>query len=243
MNKKVFLAKVSPTIYFYFSLLILILKSYFKLIFRKFFWQDFVKYSKKVIEIVKNCGTDFVIEEDTELVDIPYPVIFISNHMSSLETLIFGYILGRYTKITFILKKSLLYYPIFGRVVKFLTPIAVTRKYPRKDFELILKQYKKLFNNKTSLIIFPQATRSLKVEEDKFSSVGIKLAKIFNVGIVPVFVKTDFLSIGKMIRDLGKINPKNNVYVKILPYIPPQNINRYTNKQIIEMFKKEIFSV
>ncbi|MFN3551039.1 MAG: lysophospholipid acyltransferase family protein [Endomicrobiia bacterium] len=232
--------KIFPTIYFYSNLFFLIFKAYFKLIFKKFFWQDFVKYSKKVLEIIKNFETKVIIEENNELLKISYPVIFISNHMSSLETLLFGYILGRYTKITFILKKSLLYYPIFGKILKFLDPIAVSRNNPRKDFRLVLKKYEILYKNKVSLVVFPQATRSLNIEDNKFSSIGIKIAKIFNIGIVPIFVKTDFLSIGKIIKDIGIVNTKKNVYIKIFPYIPAEKINKNTNQQIVEILKKEL---
>ncbi len=235
------MSKIFPTIYFYCSLFILIFKAYLKLIFKKFFWQDFVKYSGKVLEIIKNLKTKVVIEENNNLSKISYPVIFISNHMSSLETLLFGYVLARHTRITFIVKKSLLYYPIFGRILKFLNPIVLSRTNPRKDFKIVLKKYRTLYKDKVSLVVFPQATRSLKIEENKFSSIGIKIAKIFNIGIVPIFVKTDFLSVGKIIRDIGSINIKKDVYIKIFPCILPEEINRNTNTQIIEMFKKEFF--
>jgi 1-acyl-sn-glycerol-3-phosphate acyltransferase len=237
--KQNFFSKLFPTLYFYTNLFKFFLSAYFELIINRFSWNDYVNYCRKILDTVTKCGTEVVLENLEELKNVNYPVVFVSNHMSSLETLIFGYILGKYTKFTFVLKKSLLYYPVFGKILKFLKPIAVKRKNPKEDFEVVLKEAKKLLKEKVSIVVFPQATRSLIIDEKKFNSIGIKIAKFYKIGILPIYVKTDFLSIGKIFKDIGKVNPKNKVYIKVFSYILPEKINKFTHNEIVDLLKKE----
>ena len=225
------------SLYFYYNLILIILSAYIEYFFGKYTWVRYVYYSQKILELVKKCKTKVVVEGIEELKKISPPVVFVSNHMSSLETLIFGGIIGKTLRITFVVKKSLLYYPFLGRLIKFVNPIAVSRKQPKEDYFVVLKQAKKLFSEKISLVVFPQATRSKEVDEDKFSSLAVKLAEKFRLSIVPLCVKTDFLSNGKIIKDFGKVVPQNDLRIKIFPEIKHQEINKQTNQKIIELFK------
>ncbi|MCX7957249.1 MAG: 1-acyl-sn-glycerol-3-phosphate acyltransferase [Endomicrobia bacterium] len=216
------------------------MKVYIKIIFKNYFWDDYVKYSYDIIRLVRRFNTKFCIEGENYLKEISKSVVVVSNHMSSLETFIFGYVLGRYFKISFVIKESLLKYPIFGRILKFLEPISVTRKNPREDFIRVINGFRKLLNNKISIVVFPQTTRSKSLDVMKFSSISTKLAKIFNVDILPVCVKTDFLDNGKIIKDFGNINPGRDVYIKIFPPITFDKVNRFTDDFILDMFKKTL---
>lgn len=226
--------------YFYIRLFLIFFNAYFKLLTKRYSWEEYVRYSKKVLELVKEFGVRVVIEGEENLREVVSPVVIVSNHMSSLETLIFGYIIGRFFKLSFVVKDSLLRYPIFGRLMKFLDPIAVSRKKPRKDFEVVLKKAKELLNKKVSVVVFPQGTRSKKIEEKNFSKLGIKLAEIFKVDILPICVKTDFLELGDLIRDMGAINLSNDVYIRIFPPIKFQQIRKETHQQIMELFKETL---
>ena len=225
------------TLYFYFNLILIILSAYVEYLFGKYSWGRYVYYSEQILKLVEKCGAKVRIEGKEVLEKIVPPVVFVSNHMSSLETLIFGGIIGKFLKFTFVIKKSLLYYPFFNRMIKFLNPIVVSRKHAKKDFAVVLSQAKFLFDNKISLVVFPQATRSIEINENKFSSLAVKLVERFGLSIVPICVKTDFLSIGKIIKDIGKVVPQNDVRIKIFPEITHREINKQTNKKIIELFK------
>lgn len=228
------------TIYFYFSLFKILLSAYFKIVFHKYDWETYVNYSKKIIDLVTTCGARVHIDGEQELLKVKPPVIIVSNHMSSLETFIFGYIFGRFFKITFIAKKSLVYYPIFGRIFKYLNPILITRKNPAEDYRTVLNQSRELFENKISLVVFPQATRSVQITEEKFSSIATKLAKHFKLDLLPVCVKTNFLAVGKILKDFGKVQPWEDVFVKILPLIRFCDINKETNKQLVLLLKNTL---
>lgn len=226
--------------YFYIYLFLIFFRAYFKLIIGKYSWEEYVRYSKEIFDLIKKFGTKVIIEGEENLKQVNTPVIIISNHMSSLETLIFGYIIGRFFKISFIVKDSLLKYPLFGKLMKFLKPIAVTRKEPRKDFEIVLRSTRQLFKDNISVVVFPQATRSKKIEKESFSKIGIKLAEIFKVDIIPICVKTDFLELGRIIRDIGVVNLNNDVYIKIFPPINYKQIKKETHQDIIELFKETL---
>lgn len=226
--------------YFYVCLFLILFRAYFKLIVGKYSWEEYIRYSKEILNLVKKFGAKVIIEGEENLKQVVSPVIIVSNHMSSLETLTFGYIIGRFFKISFIVKDSLLKYPIFGKLMKFLEPIAVTRKEPRKDFEVVLKKAKELFDKKISIVVFPQATRSKKIEEKSFSKIAIKLAESFKVDIVPVCIKTDFLELGRIVRDVGVVNLKNDVRIKIFPPVNFQEVGKETHQEIINLFKETL---
>lgn len=235
--------KIFPTFYFYLNAFLIIFSAYLKVIFKKYSWQMYVKDSEKFIELVRKCGAKVYIDTE-ELKNVKPPVVLISNHMSSLETFIFGYIIGRYFKFSFVVKKNLFKYPIFGRIVKFLNSIGVSRKNPKEDYKKIVEESKKLFDRGISLLVFPQATRSVIIDEDKFNTIGIKLSKIFNIQLVPICVKTDFLSIGKIIKDFGKVAPTKDVYVKVFAPISPKDANKkFTHHSIINQFKLFLSSI
>ncbi|MDW8055288.1 MAG: lysophospholipid acyltransferase family protein [Elusimicrobiota bacterium] len=231
------------SLYFYLILIKIFLSAYFKIIFHQFNWQIYVEYSKKIVDLVRKFGTKVYIEGEQILATINRPVVIISNHMSSLETFIFGYIFGRFFSISFIVKKSLIYYPFFGRILRFLNPIVVSRKDPKKDYDIVKTQAEKLIKNGVSIIIFPQATRSYYIDVDKFSSLGVKLAKKFQLDILPVCVKTDFLKIGRVWKEFGKVQPENDVFIKIFSPIPYDSINKTTNKEIALLFRRTLSSL
>lgn len=232
-----YLSRIYTSVYFYFSLFKIFLSAYLKIILHKYGWQAYVEHSKKIVDLVKNCGAKVYIEVEQELKDLNLPVIIVSNHMSSLETFIFGYIFGRFFRITFVAKKSLVYYPIFGKILKYLEPILISRENPKYDYKIVTSKLQDFIRNKISLVIFPQATRSEYINEDKFSSLAIKLAERFKLDLLPVCVKTDFLSTGKILRDFGKVQPDKDVFIKIFPVIKFYQINKKTNRQLITLFK------
>ncbi len=230
------------TVYFYLNAFIIMLSAYFKIIFKKYDWHKYVYDSKKIIDLIKRCGGKVYIDTK-ELENVKPPVVLVSNHMSSLEAFIFGYIIGKYFKFTFVLKESLIHYPIFGKIVKFLKPIAVSRENVKSDFKKVITETKSLFKENISVLVFPQATRSLTIDEEKFNSIGVKLSNIFKVPIVPICVKTDFLTIGKYIKDLGKVDITKDVYVKVFKPIPPQEVNKSTNQKIVSCIKNYLLSI
>jgi 1-acyl-sn-glycerol-3-phosphate acyltransferase len=135
------------------------------------------------------------------------PCVFIANHMSTLETFVLPVFIQPRRDVTFVVKESLLKYPWFGPVLGMRNPVVVGRKNARADLTAVLDGGADRLRKGTSLIVFPQSTRSLSLDPALFNSIGVKLAKRANVPIVPLALRTDAWGMGALIKDLGRISP------------------------------------
>ncbi|MGV8146335.1 MAG: lysophospholipid acyltransferase family protein [Alkaliphilus sp.] len=194
--------------------LVQILKSYFKVIRGKYNLEEGAKVSYNIFKTIEGCGGCFDIQGLDNLDKCDGPVVFVSNHMSTLETVIFPCLIAPIMDVTYIAKESLTKYPIFGAVIKSRQPIILRRVNPREDLLKVLTEGKSILENGRSMIIFPQSTRSIKFIPEEFNSLGVKLAKKANVKILPIAIKTDFWENGKYIKDLGPINRDKKIYIK-----------------------------
>ena len=141
------------------------------------------------------------------------PVVFISNHMSTLETMVLPSIIQPVKPTVFIIKKELENFPLFGKVALARHPIIVGRSNPRDDLRIVLEEGSKRIAEGRSIIVFPQKTREAYFKPKTFNTLGIKLAKRNNVPVIPIAIISDAWGNGKIIKDFGKIDP--NKVVKI----------------------------
>jgi len=133
--------------------------------------------------------------------------------MSTLETFVLPGIIHPFKPVTFVIKESILRQRLFGPIMAAMEPIAVTREDPRADLKKVLGDGIAKLKSGTSLVIFPQTTRTLVFDPSLFNTLGEKLAKRAAVPVIPVAVKTDFWSPGTLIKDLGKIIPANDIHI------------------------------
>lgn len=139
------------------------------------------------------------------------PCVIIGNHMSFLETLLLpGLILPK--RLTFVIKQSLLEYPVFKHVMRSCNPIAVSRVNPRQDLKIVMEEGVQRLAEGLSVVVFPQSTRSHHFDPAQMGSIGVKLAKKANVPVLPMALKTDALQNGKILKDFGAINRRIPVH-------------------------------
>ena len=81
-----------------------------------------------------------------------------------------------FSRITFVIKEELRHYPVVGHIMKALKLIAVSRHNPREDLKLVMREGQRFISSGGSIIIFPQATRSVEFDVEAFNSLGVKLA-------------------------------------------------------------------
>lgn len=143
------------------------------------------------------------------------PVVFIANHMSMLDAFLLPAVLLSYGDVTFVIKESLLRYPVFGHVMRAVGPIAVSRKSPRDDLKTVLVEGERQLAEGRSIIVFPQATRNPVFDAGRFNSMGVKLARRAGVCAVPIALKTDFLGNGRLVRDFGPIDPRKTIHIGV----------------------------
>lgn len=135
------------------------------------------------------------------------PYVFVANHMSSLETQILPSILAPAAPCTFVVKSSLLKYPILGPVLRGFDPITVDRADPRADLRRVLDGGTERLRRGMSVIVFPQAQRTATFSRKAFNSIGMRLARAAGVPMVPIALDTATWKPGRLIKDIGWILP------------------------------------
>jgi 1-acyl-sn-glycerol-3-phosphate acyltransferase len=197
-------------------------------------------YSHWILRVVESVGGNVNISGLESVSDQQGPVVYIGNHMSLAETLILPGIALAFNRVNFVIKEELRHYPVFGPIFRALGLIAVSRKNPREDFKVVLREGHKFISNGGSVIIFPQATRSVEFDVQAFNTLGVKLASRAGVPVVPVAIKTDFHGNGKWIKDMGPINPQKTLYFKFGNPLPASGKSREVHEQVVEFITQNL---
>jgi 1-acyl-sn-glycerol-3-phosphate acyltransferase len=167
--------------------------------------------SLEVIQVVERCGGRVAVSLP-EAVRANQPCVYVGNHMSVLETIILPCILVPFGHPTIVIKKDLLSYPALKHTLFKVKPIAVSRTDPRGDLKTVLKEGRASLERGESVLIFPQATRSVAFDAEVFNSLGVKLAARSKVPAVPLALKTDFSGLGPIVKEFGKISREKTVH-------------------------------
>jgi 1-acyl-sn-glycerol-3-phosphate acyltransferase len=200
-------------------------------------WADSSFY---IFRLIEQTGGMFHITGMENIIKETGPVLFIGNHMSTLETMVLPGIISPLRKVTFVVKESLVKHPLFGDVMRSRNPIVVGRTDPRKDFEAVMDGGFELLSKGISIIIFPQSTRSLEFKPEEFNSLGVKLAKKAGVKVVPLALKTDFWGNGKMIRELGPLDRHKPIYFRFGEPFPITGNGKEENQKIIDFVQSSL---
>lgn len=175
---------------------------------------QWIRSSIRIVSALESVGATLALENLQSFRDLRGPCIFIANHMSILETFVLPCLIEPYRPVTFIVKQSLIEYPLFKHVMLSRDPVVVGRTNPRKDLRVVLQEGVRRLQNNISLVIFPQTTRSVEFQPKRFNSLGVKLAGRLAVPVVPIALKTDAWSLGKHLKDFGKIYPERTVRIR-----------------------------
>lgn len=173
---------------------------------------DWAHSSLDIVSALENVGVRIEISGLDNLREANGPVVFIANHMSTLETFILPGIIQPIKPVTFVVKKSLIDTPVFGPIMRTREPIVVGRVTPREDLKTVLTEGAKKIETGVSIVIFPQSTRSAVFHPEEFNSLGIKLALKAGVPVVPLALKTDAWGIGRIIKDFGPVDKRKKVH-------------------------------
>lgn len=206
------LARYAPTPIFYLKLLKIIYRG--ARAGRRGAYTDlrWIQDSREVLSALESVGLQVMVENTGSFINLPSTCVFVSNHMSILETSLLPSLIRPYREVTFVIKQSLLTYPVFKDIMVSCRPIVVARENPRQDLETVLREGEKRLKASTSVIIFPQTTRSVSFDPEQFNSLGVKLARRAGVPIIPIALKTDAWGNGRLLKDFGRISPGMPVY-------------------------------
>ena len=210
------LSRWFPTLSFYLKLIWIVWTDNRKIkrgIYDSVAWYDGSVRTTRALEMV-GCRLDVTGMEHLKGID--RPCIFISNHMSSLETFVMpALFMPQGFDLSYVVKRSLVDYPVFGALVNARDPVVVDRVNPREDLKAVMEEGARRLEQGRSLVIFPQHTRTVDFDPKQFNSIGIKLAKRTGAIVVPVALLTWAWSSGKTIKDSGPIIPSRTIHFAV----------------------------
>ncbi len=169
--------------------------------------------SRGIARALESAGVRMTIKNADVLKRIKSPCVFVGNHMSTLETFVLPAIIQPHLDVTFVVKQSLIEYPVFKHVMESCDPVVVNYSSPREDLKKMLTGGVERLEKGVSMVVFPQGKRTTAFVQDKFNSIAVKIAKRAGVPVVPIALRTDaWGSDGWKVRDFGKIRPECPVH-------------------------------
>lgn len=131
--------------------------------------------------LARVCRLDYRVEG---VENIPArPAIVMSNHQSAWETLALQQI---FPPLTWVLKRELLWLPLFGWGLALIQPIALDRAAGRKAVDQLVRLGRKCIDAGRWVIVFPQGTRVAPGKRLRFKAGGAILAAATQAPVVPV---------------------------------------------------------
>ncbi|MCC6492816.1 MAG: 1-acyl-sn-glycerol-3-phosphate acyltransferase [Pirellulales bacterium] len=206
------LARVSPWWAFYPALVRTIWRASARAKRGRYTNWNWVESSYELFRGLEEVGIEMEITGAQHLEQAERPCLFVGNHMSTLETAILPAIIQPFRDVTFVVKQSLVDYPVFKHVMRSRQPIAVSQTNPREDLKTVLEEGAQRLADGWSLVVFPEGRRTPVFDPGRFNTLGVKLAQRANVPIVPLALKTDAWRLGKgWLADFGRIDPRRKV--------------------------------
>jgi 1-acyl-sn-glycerol-3-phosphate acyltransferase len=230
----------AATVFYYMRLLSLIYNSSRVAKRRRYSLEKWASDSQSILGFVEEVGGRHHVSGMKEMAKCPGPVVFIANHMSMLDTFLLPGLILPFHRVTFVVKDSLLRYPVFGAIMQAVRPIALERKHPRKDLKVVINEGQRMIRNGNSIVIFPQSTRSVRFDAANFNSLGVKLAKQAGTFVVPLALKTDFQANGRFIKEMGGVNPKKMVHIKFGRPLPVTGNGQKTHQAVINFIEENL---
>jgi 1-acyl-sn-glycerol-3-phosphate acyltransferase len=198
--------------------------------------------SLAIFRALEKAGVRIAIDGADHFLALEGPCVFIGNHMSTCETFLLPTIIRPSKPVTFIVKRELTEYPVFGHVMRSRDPILVGRSNPREDLKAVLEGGVRRLQAGISIIVFPQTTRTPVFDPAAFNSIGVKLAKRAQVPVVPVALKTDAWGNGRIVKDVGRIDPTREVRFAFGEPLRVQGTGAAEHQQVVDFIRRNLLA-
>lgn len=170
------------------------------------------------------------------------PVVYLCNHMSTLETIMLPPVLLTYGPFNVFVKASLSRLPALKRAAAHMGLIPLGRKSPREDLMQVFNEGVARIKEGRSILIFPQGSRERVFSRRVYSSIGAKLAEKAGVPVVPIAVKTDCEPTrpdGKgWFKDFGTVDPSKDIRMRCGP--PITGTAREMHQKVFDWIKAQL---
>lgn len=175
------------------------------------------------IQKAERYGTPFICDGWNTRKNYSGPVVYVANHMSTLETILLPFVLLTYGPFNVVVKQSLSHLPFLEKAAAHMGLIPIGRKSPREDLMTMFSVGTERIAAGNSILIFSQGSRYPTFSARKFSSIGAKLAEKAGVPLIPIALKTDIEPTrpdGKgWLKDFGTVNPSKEIRISCGPVL------------------------
>lgn len=168
-----------------------------------FLWNIVVTYCRLVLWAGDFfCGMKVVVEGKENLPDEPSVIMI--KHTTTLET--YGHV-PMFPRTAWVLKREIIWMPIFGWVIGLLfQPIAIRRSARRTAVRQVIAQGKEKLRKGVWVTVFPEGTRMPPGETRRYGVSGAALARNAGCKIVPVAHNAgDFWGRRSIVKRPGKV--------------------------------------
>jgi 1-acyl-sn-glycerol-3-phosphate acyltransferase len=209
----------------------------------KYDWNEWSRSSVDIMRLLEKSGGIFNVTGFDTLRNLNEPIVFVSNHMSTLETLVFPVLIVPFLDASFVVKDSLVSLPLFGPIMRSVNPVVVSRDNSKNDLLIVLNQGSEHLKAGTSIIVFPQSTRKPYLKISEFNSLAVKLAKKNNVKLIPVAIKTDYWKKGRLVSELGPLDRKNkDIFIEFGEPLLIEDTGKETHRKVVEFISTRLRS-
>ena len=146
------------------------------------------RYCFATLQKAEKYGTDVIMDGWNNRKAYDGPVVYLANHMSTLETVMLPFVLLAYGPIATVVKQSLSHLPFLTRAAAHMGLIPIGRKSPREDLMTIFNVGGERIKEGNSITIYAQGTRQPVFSRKSWGSIGTKLAERSGVPVVPIAV-------------------------------------------------------
>lgn len=139
-------------------------------------WGRFVTWWLRV-----TCNLSFRVEGRENIPD--GTAIIMAKHQSAWETIAMQQV---FPPQTWVLKRELLWLPVFGWGLALMRPVAIDRKAGKKALKQVIQQGTARLKQGLCLVIFPEGTRTRPGEKKRYAIGGAMLAEKSGYPVIPV---------------------------------------------------------
>jgi len=188
--------------------------------------ERWARFCMSAVTMPERCGMSLDISGFDARLAHRGPVIYVSNHVSMLETILFPPVLLAFGPLKIVAKASLSHLPLLERAARNMGLVPLGRKDPKSDLLALFDAGRRHLAEGASFLVFPQGTRMPTFSRRRYSSIGAKLAEKAGVPLVPIALDTRCLPtrqggglLGKVFKDFGTLDTSRDIRMVAGPVI------------------------
>ena len=188
--------------------------------------ERWAKFCFSTVTMPESLGMNVMVEGWGDRAAYKGPVMYLCNHMSTLETILLPPILLTYGPFNVVAKNSLAHLPFLEKAAVHMGIVGIGRKNPKADLMRLFDVGVKRISEGNSFLIFPQGTRQKVFQRRHFSSIGAKLAEKAGIPIVPIAIDSRCMPtrekglLSKVFKDFGTVDTSKDIRLAAGPVIP-----------------------